>query len=133
MNSITAMLSTHPRPGRHNADALAECLAACLECVGCCTLCADACLNETGHEGHLTKCITLNGQCADVCAATAGVLALAAQGDEQVIRAQLQACVTACQACAKECEAHASMGMKHCEICAECCRRCEQACQKLLA
>lgn len=133
MNTISAMLSTHPKPGKFDSGSLAECISACLECTGCCTICADACLNETEHLAHLTKCITLNGQCADVCAATAGVLARASQGDEAVIRAQLQACVAACQACAQECESHAKMGMKHCEICAECCRRCEAACQKLLA
>lgn len=133
MNTISAMLRTHPAPSTFNADKLAECLSACLECAGCCTLCADACLNEKEHQGHLTKCITLNGQCAEVCAATAGVLARVGQGDETVIRAQLQACMAACQACAQECEEHAKMGMKHCEVCAECCRRCEAACQSLLA
>lgn len=133
MNTISAMLSTHPKPGKFDSGSLAECISACLECTGCCTICADACLNETEHLAHLTKCITLNGQCADVCVATAGVLSRVGQGDEAVIRAQLQACVAACQACAQECESHAKMGMKHCEICAECCRRCEAACQKLLA
>ncbi|RJF71158.1 four-helix bundle copper-binding protein [Deinococcus cavernae] len=133
MDTISAMLQTHPNPGRFDLSALAACLSACLECLGCCTLCADACLNEQEHLAHLTKCITLNGQCADVCAATAGVLARAAQGDDEVIRAQLQACVAACRACAQECEAHAQMGMPHCQVCAECCRRCESACQRLLA
>ena len=132
MNTISAMLQTHLNPALDPSQ-LAECLTACLECAGCCTICADACLNENEHLNHLTKCISLNGQCADVCAATAGVLARASQGDAAVIRAQLQACVVACQACAQECETHAKMGMKHCEVCAECCRRCEKACQTLLA
>lgn len=96
------------------------------------TVGADACLNEDEYQGHLTKCITPNGQCATACAATAGVLARVGQGGQAVIRAQLQACVVACQACAQECESHAEMGMKHCEVCDECCRRCEAACQKLL-
>lgn len=133
MNTITAMLNTHPKPGPFDAGRLAECISACLECQGCCDLCADACLNEREHLAHLTKCITLNSQCAEVCAATAGVLARVGQGDAAVIRAQLQACVAACRACAEECEMHArGMDMKHCAVCAECCRQCEAACQKLL-
>ena len=134
MDTITRMLRTHPQTNPATVDQLAACLQACLECEATCALCADACLNEGAHLHHLTHCITLNTQCAAVCRATMQVLAATGQGDAQVMRAQLDACLRACQACAEECERHAQeMDMAHCAVCAESCRRCEQACQALLA
>ncbi|MBZ9715444.1 four-helix bundle copper-binding protein [Deinococcus multiflagellatus] len=133
MDTLTRMLNTHPKASSMDAALLATCLQACLDCEAVCSLCADACLNESEHLHHLTRCITLNTQCAAVCQATAKVLASPGQGGAQVLQAQLEACLSACQACAAECEGHAQeMNMAHCAVCAESCRRCEQACQVLL-
>ena len=58
-------------PGRRrfDAEALAECIAACLDCTQTCTACADACLAEE-QVAELRHCVTLDLNCADVCAAT---------------------------------------------------------------
>ncbi|GAA5534305.1 four-helix bundle copper-binding protein [Deinococcus aluminii] len=131
---VQAMLQTHPQPQTlFDQGALAECIAACFDCAQTCTSCADACLGEQGHLTHLVHCIRLNLDCADVCGTTGRVLSRLTQPDQNVLRAQLQACVAACRACGDECERHArDMNMQHCAVCAESCRRCEQACQNLL-
>ncbi|GAA5512371.1 hypothetical protein Dcar01_01085 [Deinococcus carri] len=128
------MLQTHPNPaGVFDLNALAECIDACFECEQTCTSCADACLGEGDHLMHLVHCIRLNLDCADVCGTTGRVLSRLTQPDQNVLRAQLQACVAACKACGDECQHHAQdMNMQHCAVCAEACRRCEQACQNLL-
>jgi len=131
--STNAMMTTHPKPtSMFNPDALAACIDACMECATTCTSCADACLAEE-HVQHLVRCIRLNLDCADICAATGMILTRRTMRDETVLRAQLQACIAACRACGDECDTHASeMSMEHCRVCADACRRCEQACQALL-
>jgi len=96
-----------------------------------CTQCADDCLSEK-DVASLVKCIRIDLDCADICAATARVLSRQTEYDANLTRAQLQACVVACQTCAEECEQHAEHGMQHCVVCAAECRRCETACQELL-
>ena len=134
-SSLSRMLQTHPQIGQSPFDltALTECIDGCFECAQVCTSCADACLGETEHAGHLTHCIRLNLDCADICTTTGRALIRQTQPEMNVIRAQLQACLTACKACGDECQGHAEkMDMKHCAVCAEACRRCEQACQQML-
>lgn len=128
------MLQTHPNPAHvFDQAALAACIDACFECENVCSSCADACLGEQEHLRHLVHCIRLNLDCADVCGTTGRVLSRLTQPDQNVLRAQLQACLAACQACGQECEMHArDMNMGHCAVCAESCRRCEQACRALL-
>ncbi|GGN42580.1 four-helix bundle copper-binding protein [Deinococcus daejeonensis] len=131
---ISKMLQTHPQPQTaFDPTALAACLDACLECSAVCTACADACLGEQEHLAHLVRCIRLNLDCADICAATGRVLGRLTEADQDVLRAQLQACVVACRACGDECTQHAQhMNMAHCAVCADSCRRCEEACTRLL-
>jgi hypothetical protein len=81
---------------------------------------------------ELTRCIRLNLDCADVCAATGKVLSRQTANNANVARALLEACRVACQACGEECEAHAEQH-GHCKVCAEACRRCEAACVNLLS
>jgi hypothetical protein len=132
MHHVKAMLDTFPKDlGPVDQDKLAACIEACYSCSQTCTSCADACLSEH-MVAELTRCIRLNLDCADVCAATGAVLSRRTEGDLDVTRAVLEACATACAACADECERHASMH-EHCRVCAESCRRCEQACRDLLA
>ena len=52
--------------------------------------------------------------------------------DRDLLRAQLQACATACRICAEECQRHAGKH-EHCRLCAESCRLCERACNDLIA
>ena len=133
--TVSRMLQTHPRadPRLVPHDVLTECITACFGCAQVCTSCADACLGEEEHLAHLTSCIRLNLDCADICEATGRVLMRQTQPRREVVRAQVQACLAACQACGEECQGHAErMNMAHCGVCAEACRRCEAACRQLL-
>jgi hypothetical protein len=127
------MLRTHPQGSAVEVDqqALLACIEACFSCAQSCTACADACLGESMLE-ELVACIRLNLDCADVCAATGNLLSRQTAPDWQLLRAQLEACATACRVCGAECERHADMH-EHCRVCAEMCRECEDSCRRLLA
>jgi hypothetical protein len=129
MTQAHQMLATHPH-GAGNAS-LASALDALAACALACTICADACLAEEDVE-TLRRCIRLDLDCADVCTATASILARQTSGDPSLLRAQLEACLVACRSCAEECEAHADH-MEHCRLCAEACRACEGACREAMA
>jgi len=75
------------------------------------------------------RCIRLDLDCADLCAATGRILSRQTATDPAMVRAALQAC----KRCGDECEQHGQHGMEHCRVCAEACRRCEQACHQLLS
>nr|MDQ3342689.1 four-helix bundle copper-binding protein [Actinomycetota bacterium] len=102
----------------------------CFDCAQACSACADACLGED-MVAELRKCIRLDLDCADVCAATGRVLSRQTAYDPTITTAVLTACAAACKACGDECASHAEMH-DHCQVCAEACRRCEQACNALL-
>jgi Domain of Unknown Function (DUF326) len=125
------MLETYPREFNVDKNVLTRCIEACSDCAATCTLCADDCLSEQGQVESLVKCIRLNLDCADICAATGRVVSRQTEYDANVTRTQLEACITACRSCADECEQHAAH-MEHCRVCAEQCRRCEKACEALL-
>lgn len=132
MTTTAAMLATYPKDlGRIDAEALRNCIDACFTCAQACTACADACLSEDSVI-ELTKCISKNLDCADICAATGAVLSRHTGYEPQLTLAVLQACAEACRSCADECSAHAEMH-EHCAVCAEACRDCEQACERLSA
>jgi len=111
-----------------DAQALVECIKACLDCEQACTACADACLGEQDTK-MLARCITLDLDCADVCAATGRVLSRQTAFDMVMARTVLQACTQACKLCGDECATHAQHG----QIYMEACHRCEQACNQLMA
>jgi hypothetical protein len=120
------MISSHPHVHGNTNDALIQCIEQCYDCAQTCVTCADACLGEDMVD-QLVQCIRLNMDCADVCAATGAVATRRSGSNEQVIRAMLDACATACRLCAEECERHAH-DHEHCRICATACRSCEDAC-----
>ncbi|MDO8209073.1 four-helix bundle copper-binding protein [Conexibacter sp. CPCC 206217] len=129
-----AMLDTHPDPpgGGSGVDpaAIARCAEACAECAQLSTMCADACLGEpTALE--MRSCIRSDLDCADVCAATARVVARQTAFDTAVVRTLVAACAEICGASAEECERHAAHHA-HCRICGEATRRCQQACEQLM-
>ena len=131
MPKAAEMLSTYPRAFNVGADELADAIEALIECANTCTQCADACLSEQDVQ-RLTKCIRLDLDCADVCAATSRVISRQTDYDANVTRPVLEACIAACKSCGDECEAHGAH-MAHCKVCADSCRRCEKACRTLLA
>jgi hypothetical protein len=126
------MLDTYPRDFNVDAQLLARCIEACSACSLACTHCADDCLSEAGVQ-QLVRCVRLNLDCADICAATGRVASRQTEYDANVTAAILEACIAACRSCGDECARHAEHGMEHCAVCADECRRCEQACRDLLA
>jgi len=79
----------------------------------------------------LVRCIRINLDCSEVCNVTGDLLLRQTELDE-VLHAQIQACVTACQRCEAECSNHAE-SMEHCRVCAESCRNCALTCKALVA
>lgn len=131
MDRVREMFSTHPDPASDAGDEAFALVKAAAECTYCCTTCADACLAEE-DPAPMRACIRLNLDCADICQTTARLFARPGEQDRETLRAQLEACSTACRACAEECERHwTEMEMEHCRICAECCRACADACDRM--
>ena len=131
MNLVETMLRSHPHPDLQHSQHYAEALNSLALCAQICTSCADACLDETDHLAKLRRCIRTDLDCADVCLVTARLLVRQTETPNEVVHAQLHACVLACQVCADECERHASMH-DHCRVCAETCRHCQGKCNYLL-
>ena len=129
--TLQAMLQSHPRADKTRAKDYAEALAALGACKDACTLCADACLGETEHLTELRRCITTDLDCADVCGVTARLLLRQTEPPNDLVHAQLHACVIACQRCVDECTVHAAKHA-HCKLCAEACRVCQERCNFLL-
>jgi len=130
MSYAKQMLDTHPQTFELDAQLLVEAIDALQDCAQACSACADACLGEEG-VADVVRCIRLNLDCADVCAATAKVMTRQTAYAPQISRALVEAARTACATCAAECEQHAGHH-EHCRVCAEACRRAEQACSRLL-
>ena len=123
------MASAHPR-GSTSAELIA-CIDECYACSQACTACADACLAEE-DVAELRRCIRLNLDCADVCAAAGAVLTRQTETEPALVAKLLEVCRDACRRCAEECEQHAEHH-RHCFECAEACRACEEACTAALA
>lgn len=131
MLAVQQMLQTHPRPVPSESQAhIISCIEACFVCVATCTACANACLYEPNVSDLLT-CIRLNNDCADICSATGRLIARQAGYDLDLVKSQVQACITACTVCASECGKHATMH-DHCRVCADACRQCAAACDQML-
>lgn len=129
MPNVADLLNDHPDNATFDLHELARAIQACVECAAACSTCADACLAEDA-VADLRTCIRLDLDCADVCMATARVLARPSPGTDSW-RKLVEACARMCRDCAEECERH--VGHKHCQLCAQICRSCEAACQQLLA
>ena len=125
------MLKTHPRGPRVNIDVISECIQACYECARTCTDCADACLGEEDLQ-KLVRCIRLDQDCADICETTGRIMSRQTEPAADILKSQLETCITACRICGSECQMHAT-NYTHCRICADWCRRCEDACSRLLS
>lgn len=129
MDRVKRMFATHPAPASDAGEEAFALVQATAECTYVCTTCADACLEED-DPASMRKCIRNNLDCADVCTATGRLIARPGEQEPGTLRAQLDACATACRACADECERHAD-AMKHCAVCAEACRACADACDRM--
>jgi len=65
--STVPMLENHPAPIGIDRVQLGAAIDTIIMCSEACTMCADACLSEE-MVGQLKTCITLNLDCADICA-----------------------------------------------------------------
>lgn len=129
MDRVREIFRAHPAPASDAGDEAFQLVKAASECTLACTACADACLEEP-DRASLRLCIRGNLDCADVCQATVRMISRPAEQDSGTLRAQLDACATACRMCASECENHAE-AHEHCRICAESCRACAEACDRM--
>ena len=125
------IIATHPDVKGNVNDRLIECIEQCYDCAQACTVCADACLGEDSVR-HLTQCIRLNLDCADICAAAGPIASRRTGSNEEVLASVLQTCALACRTCGDECAKHAKQH-EHCKICAETCERCADACDAAIA
>ena len=112
MSFAPQMIHTNPSKPAIDPAAWADCIRACFDCEQACVACADACLGEQ-DLAMLVRCIRLDPDCADVCDATGRIVSRQTAFDPQIVRAQVQACATACGVCAE----HDSQS-----TCAECTR-----------
>jgi hypothetical protein len=122
--SVKALLRTHE--DELDIEKLSAVIEAAYDCAAHCLSCADACLEE--GDPHLNRCIRADLDCADVCTATAKVVARAGASGIPWLEL-VRVCMETCASCAEECEQH---DHDHCRICAEACRRCEEACRQLV-
>ncbi|WP_336923712.1 four-helix bundle copper-binding protein [Aquipuribacter sp. SD81] len=129
MQTVRTMIGTHPAETGVDRALLARVVDLAVACSTACTVCADACLAEE-QVADMRRCIRTDLDCADVCAATARVVARQTEYSADVTRAVVQACATACRTCAEECGSHTD---EHCRVCAQACRDCLEACEELLA
>jgi hypothetical protein len=133
MDLVASMIETHPNSqdrGRDDISLLRDAIVAAYECAQICTGCADACLSEREVD-HLSACIRLDLDCAEICVVTGSLLSRIGLAGEELLRAQLRACQLACAACETECLKHAD-AHEHCAVCAQACRTCREACTRLL-
>jgi hypothetical protein len=130
MEQIEQMVSTVASRFKVDTKILARCAQACFACAATCRMCADACLGEQKVE-MLRRCIGLNLDCADQCAATGHITLRNVEPDAALLQAAIEACALACAACGAECRKHAAMH-EHCRVCADACAACERECRILL-
>jgi len=103
----------------HNHTALIQKL---LDCVLACENCATESLRED-NTGEMSRCISLDRDCADICAQGARLL----QRKSEIGHQFLVICEEICPLCADECRKHQA---EHCQLCADACYECAEACHE---
>jgi hypothetical protein len=99
------------------------CIDACNEAASACDHCAASCLQEQDVKA-LTRCISLDIDCAVICRTAASFMSRGSELAAEVCAA----CARICDACAEECEQHE---MDHCRQCAAACRKCAAECRRM--
>src|SRR5215469_6347679 len=106
MSYARQLLDTYPTALNADAAVLAATLDALSDCTEACIADTEADLNEQ-DLAMMVKCMRLCMNCADVCAATMGVVTRQAEYDAKVTRPLLEACIAICKSCGDECARHA--------------------------
>ncbi|MDG3582529.1 four-helix bundle copper-binding protein [Galbibacter pacificus] len=94
-------------------------------CVAHCNYCADACLDSDDIK-MMVDCIRTDRACAEVCSATAKLLAANYSDAKEMV----EYCHKTCKKCADECAKHDA---QHCKDCADACKKCADACEAYLS
>ncbi len=126
--AVTTSTATTPAPEKElGHQDLVRYLEDRFACAQACDECVRECAKRRGpaESGAGPR---LNSACADVCDATARVLADQSDQDEQRVRLQVEWCRAICLRCAFLCDLRPASA-----DCAEACRRCAQACDAFLA
>ena len=126
--STAALLRSAPQTLTVEAELIAAAIDAANACATACSACASACLSE-GED--MAVCVRDDLDCADLCTATARVLARLNRSDKVLTTSLLAACIEACVECAASCAPHREHH-EHCALCEQACLACEAACQALL-
>src|SRR3954452_8770973 len=105
------VIKAHPQATA--SDLLLRCVDECIDCAITCVACADASLSETDLQ-DMVAVVRLCLDCADACQSAGRIVARQTAADAVLIRAVVEACVSACRICAEECERH--LHHAHCRI-----------------
>lgn len=124
------LIQSAPQAKTVDAQLIAAAIDALNDCATSCVACASACLSEES-VAMMATCIRDDLDCADLCTATARVLARLNSSDRQASTSLLAACIEACVQCATSCGEHRDHH-EHCRLCEQACLACEAACQALL-
>lgn len=84
------MLNAHSKKPGGEVGAIVACIEACYDCAQTCEACADACL-AVNEVAELRRCIRLNLDCADICAATGAIVSRHTEPDARLCRSALEA------------------------------------------
>lgn len=122
------VLRATPQTKTVEVELVAAAIDAATACAVACSACASACLSE-GED--MAVCIRDDLDCADICTATARVLARLNRSDKAVTTSLLATCIGVCVECAASCGPHRDHH-EHCALCEQACLACESACQALL-
>lgn len=132
MDFVREMVFSHPKfISEPRKDVLISCIQACFNCAQSCISCSDGCMSERDIE-DLKPVIRLTNDCADICSATGKVLSRLNDPDYDLLRTQVQACITAARNTGALCTEH-GRHHEHCRINAMSCRECETSCTEYLA
>ena len=121
MPHVSALLRSEQAPGVLDAQAFAMCIDAAFKASQACMACSDICF-AVEDKRLLIRCVRLSGDCADLCVATAWMLARDPYPERGAMQRQLEACARACEATAAECARHGAI-YPHTKVCATACKR----------
>ena len=125
--SLEKMIVLHPDVDGELNAVLVTAARHSMLCSLFCTSCADACVAE---QMDMRDCIRTCLDCADVCAATARLGVRRSGQNIDMLRVQIETCITACEICAAQCAKH---DHEHCKLCMTMCRECADDCRKALS
>jgi len=104
-------------------ERFASCIEACNECAVACDHCAASCL-QMEDASQMSRCISLDIDCAAICRLAAGFMARGSDLAPTVC----ESCAEICEVCAEECGQHQN---DHCQACAKACRECADECRRM--